>query len=81
MIMGQTAHRVRHPPRVKVGARVRVRFGGHARRATVLEDRGDLGAHGEQVVRLAVKDPLIPGEHFEIEVPVDWLGPLARARR
>jgi hypothetical protein len=50
--------------------------------AKVIEDRGNLGAHGEQVVRLAVEDPMIPSEHFEVEVPVDWLAaPPARARR
>jgi hypothetical protein len=50
--------------------------------AEVIEDRGGLGAHGEQVVRLAVDDPMIPGERFEIEVPVDWLEPAPlRARR
>ncbi len=81
--MPQAAHRVGRPVRVKVGDRVGVPVGGRVLAAEVIEDRGDLGAHGQQVVRLAVDDPMIPGEHFEIEVPVDWLKPTPspRARR
>jgi hypothetical protein len=82
MAMAQAAHRVRHPTRVKVGERVGISVGGRVLAAKVVEDRGDLGAHGEQVVRLAVEDPMIPSEHFEVEVLVDWLAaPPARARR
>ncbi len=39
-------------------------------------------ARGQQVVRLSVEDPTIPGEHFEVEVPVEWLDePPPRATR
>lgn len=80
--MGQPAHRFRHPSRVKVGERVGISVGGRVLAAKVVEDRGDLGAHGEQVVRLAVEDPMIPSEHFELEVPVGWLAaPPSRVRR
>ncbi len=82
MAMPQAAHKVRHPVRVKVGERVGISVGGRVLSARVVEDRGNLGAHGEQVVRLAVEDPILPSEHFEVEVPVDWLVPHpARARR
>ena len=81
MPMPRTVHRVIHPSRVKVGERVGVPVGGRILAAEVIEDRGDLGAHGQQVVRLAVDDPMIPGEHFEIEVPVDWLEPTPPRRR
>jgi hypothetical protein len=80
MAMAQAAHRAR-PGRVKVGERVGVSVGGRVLSAQVIEDRGDLGAHGQQVVRLAVGDPMIPWEHFEVEVPVDWLQPAPPARR
>jgi hypothetical protein len=44
----------RQPTRVKVGERVGVSVGGRLLEATVIEDRGDLGARGQQVVRLSV---------------------------
>lgn len=82
MTMPNAAHKVR-PARVKVGDRVGVSVGGRLLAATVLEDRGNLGARGQQVVRLAVGDPIIPGETFEVELPVDWLlpAPVRRAAR
>lgn len=82
MAMAQAASRVPHPGRVKVGERVGIGVGGRVLAAEVIEDRGNLGVHGEQVVRLAVEDPMIPSERFEIEVPAGWLeAPPARARR
>ena len=82
MAMSPAAHKIGRLARVKVGERVGVPVGGRVLAAEVKEDRGSLGAHGEQVVRLAVDDPMIPGEHFEIEVPVDWLEPAPpRTRR
>ncbi len=82
MTMARAAHRVPHPVRVKVGQRVGFSVGGRVLTAEVIEDRGDLGARGQQVVRLSVEDPTIPAEHFEVEVPVDWLAePPLRGRR
>jgi len=82
MSMTRAAHKVADPARVKVGQRVGFSVSGRLLAAEVIEDRGDLGARGQQVVRLAVADPMIPGEHFEVEVPVEWLAdPPARARR
>jgi len=83
MTMAQTAQTVHRPGRVKVGQRVGVSVGGRVLEATVIEDRGDLGAHGQQVVRLAVGDP-ISSDLFEVEFPVDWLQdapPMMRGRR
>ncbi len=82
MAMSHAVHKAGRSARVKVGERVGVPVGGRVLAAEVIEDRGGLGAHGEQVVRLAVDDPMLPGEHFEIEVPVDWLEPAPpRTRR
>jgi hypothetical protein len=77
--MSQAAHRS-HPARVKVGEKVGVTVGGRLVAATVIEDRGDLGARGQQVVRLAVQAPAA-AEPYEVELPVDWLGPAPAARR
>jgi hypothetical protein len=74
------AARKARPVRVKVGERVGVSVGGRLLTATVIEDRGNLGARGQQVVRLAVGEPIIPGQGYEVELPVDWLLP-APARR
>ncbi len=80
--MTRAAHKVARPARVKVGQRVGFSVSGRLLTAEVIEDRGDLGAHGQQVVRLSVEDPMIPTEHFEVEVPVDWLAePPLRAGR
>jgi hypothetical protein len=71
--MARAAHRVPQPTRVKVGERVGYSVGGRRLTAVVIEDRGDLGAQGQQVVRLEVEDPVFSSEHFEVEVPVEWL--------
>lgn len=82
MTMTRAAHKVPRPARVKVGQRVGFPVSGRVLAAEVIEDRGDLGARGQQVVRLSVEDPMIPAEHFEVEVPVEWLAePPAGARR
>lgn len=71
-----------HPPRMKVGERVGVAVGGRLMEATVIEDRGDLGARGQQVVRLSVgEERRAAPEPYEVELPVDWLQPLPDARR
>ena len=59
--------------RLKVGQRVYVPVGGRSLPATIIEDRGNLGVHGQQVVRLEVQDPTSPSEHFQVEVPADWI--------
>jgi hypothetical protein len=75
-----------HPGRVKVGERVGVPVGRRTVEATVIEDRGDLGARGQQVVRLAVggegggRGAGAP-EPYEVELPVDWLAPPRPPRR
>jgi hypothetical protein len=60
---------------VQVGQRVGFSTGGRRHAARVIEDRGDLGARGQQVVRLAVEDDT---DSYEVEVPVDWLEPAPR---
>jgi len=71
-----------HPARVKVGERVGVSVGGRLLEATVIEDRGDLGARGQQVVRLSVGEGRrATPEPYEVEMPVDWLQPLPSPRR
>ena len=76
MVMAPAVHKLRRPTRVRVGDHVRVSVGGQTLEAVVVEDRGDLGAHGQQVVRLAVEDAFNPAESFQVEVPVDWLTPV-----
>ncbi len=75
MVMAPAARKLRRPARVRVGDQVRVSVGGQTLDAVVIEDRGNLGAHGQQVVRLAVEDTFNPAESFQVEVPVDWLAP------
>jgi hypothetical protein len=76
MAVSNAAHRSR-PARVKVGEQVGVSVGGRLVRARVIEDRGDLGARGQQVVRLSVEAqaPAAAAEPYEVELPVDWLEP------
>jgi hypothetical protein len=72
MTMARGAQKQPRPARVKVGTRVGFSVGGRRHAARVIEDRGDLGARGQQVVRLAVEDAV---DNYEVEVPVDWLEP------
>lgn len=78
MTMARAAHKEPRPARVKVGQSVGFSVGGRRLAARVIEDRGDLGARGQQVVRLAVEDAASPADAFEVEVPVDWLEPAPR---
>jgi hypothetical protein len=71
--MVHAARKLRRPSRVKVGEHVGISVGGRVLGAEVIEDRGDLGADGQQVVRLAVKDAIDPADAYEVEVPVEWL--------
>ena len=73
MPMASSVHKPRRPGRYQVGEHVRVSVGGRVVDADVIEDRGDLGASGQQVVRVAVKDDFNPADAFQVEVPVDWL--------
>ena len=75
MAMAHAAQKTPRPTRVKVGQRVGFSVGGRRLAAVVIEDRGDLGARGQQVVRLAVEDAFNPTDAFEVEVPVDWVEP------
>jgi hypothetical protein len=72
-----------HPSRVRVGERVGVTVGGRVLEATVIEDRGNLGARGQQVVRLSVGDDgrAAAPPPYEVEMPVDWLHPPPYSRR
>jgi hypothetical protein len=56
--------------RIKVGKNMWYYVNGRKLAAVVIEDRGYLGADGQQVVRLAVKDTY---STFEVEVPADWV--------
>jgi hypothetical protein len=77
--MAQTAHKLRHPERVKVGDRVGVQYAGRLLGAEVIEDRGPLGPRGQQVVRLSVGSASDSSDCFEVEVPVEWLEPAPRS--
>ena len=56
--------------RVKVGTLVGYRIGRTVQEAEVIEDRGDLGADGEQLVRLLVRMDEYHGGDFETETSV-----------
>ncbi len=60
--------------KIRVGARVGVRLAGRVLRATVIEDRGDLGPGGTHVYRVEVEPRKgETTERHEFEVPVDAL--------
>lgn len=73
MSMASATFKLRGSGRVRVGQRVRVSVGGRVLGAVVIEDRGNLGASGQQVVRVAVEDASDPDNAFQVEVPVDWI--------
>ena len=79
MTMARAQRKKLGPSRVKVGQRVGYSVGGWPRAARVIEDRGDLGSRGQQVVRLAVEDANAESGAFEVEVPVEWLEPAPRS--
>lgn len=58
---------------VHVGDRVGLKWAGKVLLALVVEDRGNLGAHGERVVRLDLPEGAETDQRWQIEVPVDWL--------
>jgi hypothetical protein len=45
-------YKANNRPRMKVGTRVGLQRGDYVREAEVIEDRGDLGRNGEQLVRV-----------------------------
>jgi hypothetical protein len=79
MTMARAVRKKPRPDRVKVGKKVGYSFGGWPRSARVIEDLGDLGARGQQVVRLAVEATRAGSGAFEVEVPVEWLEPAPRS--
>jgi hypothetical protein len=79
MTMARAVRKKARPARVKVGKKVGYSVGGWRLAARVIEDRGDLGARGQQVVRLSVEDAHADSGAFEVEVPVEWLEPAPRA--
>lgn len=77
--MSSTATKLRPTPKVhqarkvRVGDKVGLEWAGKVLLALVVEDRGNLGAHGERVVRLDIPEGAQADERWQIEVPVDWL--------
>jgi hypothetical protein len=55
---------------MKVGTRVGYRIGETVREGVVIEDRGDLGVHGEQIVGVRVLVDDQDGGDFETETSV-----------
>lgn len=61
-----------HKRKLKVGARVRLRFGAaRSMPAIVIEDVGPIGVHGRQIVRVR----LLRGEKLEFDMPAEELSP------
>jgi hypothetical protein len=61
--------------KVRVGKEVGVRLGGHVLPALVVEDRGNLGPGGTQIVRVELmsKEPDLDREPTQFEVSVNAL--------
>jgi hypothetical protein len=84
--MSSTATRPRLTPKtyqghkVRVGDKVGINWAGRGLLAHVVEDRGNLGAHGERVVRLDIAEGAEQDERMQIEVPVDWLAMMVRVQ-
>lgn len=55
--------------RLKTGDEVRVKLGGRELKATIIEDRGNIGVRGRQIVR--VKIILDSGDDFSFEIPAE----------
>jgi hypothetical protein len=78
MTMARAVRKKDRPDRVKVGKKVGYSIGRWRLAARIIEDLGDLGARGQQVVRLSVEDAQAEAGAFEVEVPVEWLEPAPR---
>jgi hypothetical protein len=61
--------RASHQHDLDVGATVKFMFGGHEVRATVIEDRGPVGAKGRRILRIRLE--LAATDPIEFEVPAD----------
>jgi hypothetical protein len=57
-----------------LGTKVRVHLGSHVFEAEVVEDRGDIGAGGRRLLRVAVKVDTTVIEEYEL--PADQVEPL-----
>jgi hypothetical protein len=68
----------KHPGPFRVGDRVRIPFGTDQVEATVVEDRGNLGAGGKRIYRLMFRVDDVSGE-MVTERRVDDLTLVARA--
>lgn len=77
--MSSTAAKLRRSPKAsqglkaRVGDKVGLEWAGKVLLALVVEDRGNLGAHGERIVRLDIPEGADADGRWQIEVPVDWL--------
>lgn len=61
--------------KARVGDKVGLEWAGRILLALVIEDRGNLGAHGERIVRIDLPDWAAQDERYQLEVPADWLVP------
>ena len=61
--------RTRSKPALAVGALVKFKFGGHDVQATVIEDRGPVGANGRRILRVRLE--LAGTDPIEFEVPAE----------
>ena len=68
-------------PRTRVGDKVGLAWAGKLLLALVIEDRGNLGAHGERIVRIDIPDGAVEDERMQLEVPADWLVAAPTSRR
>ena len=59
--------------KARVGDKVGLAWAGKILLALVIEDRGNLGAHGERIVRIDIPDGAVEDERWQFEVPADWL--------
>lgn len=62
-------NRARRKPSLGVGTIVKFMFGGNEVEATVIEDRGGVGAQGRHLLRVRLEIPV--SEPLEFEVPAD----------
>ncbi|MCC6334314.1 MAG: hypothetical protein IT380_10045 [Myxococcales bacterium] len=68
------------PAKVRVGNKVGILWAGKGLVAQVVEDRGNLGANGERVLRLDIEEGSAANERMQLEVPVQWLASMVRVQ-
>ena len=61
------------PVKARVGDKVGLTWAGKVLLALVVEDRGNLGVHGERIVRIDLPEGATDDERWQLEVPADWL--------